>query len=85
MDFEIDWTEGAIQDFEDAVRYVARHNGSAADQLRMDLLDSVETLARFPFIGPVYERDRVVTERSAAGAIGSSTVWPKPFVESRFW
>ena len=29
MDFEIDWTEGALQDFEDVVRYVANESGSA--------------------------------------------------------
>jgi toxin ParE1/3/4 len=58
VDFEVDWTEGALRQFEDAVRYVASHNVAAADQLRLDLLDSVETLAHFPFIGPVYERDR---------------------------
>jgi plasmid stabilization system protein ParE len=58
VDFEIDWTEAALRDFEDAVRHVARHNVAAADQLRLDLLDSVEALARFPYIGPVYERER---------------------------
>ena len=58
MDFEIDWTRGALEDFEQVIRYVARHDGAAADRLRLELLDSVETLARFPFIGPVYERDR---------------------------
>ena len=58
MDFEIDWTESALQDFEDAVRYIARHHASAAERLRLDILESVETLTRFPFFGPVYERDR---------------------------
>ena len=66
MDFEIDWTAGALQDFEDAVLYVARHNVPAADQLRLDMLDSVETLARFPFIGPAYERDRSGRTREIA-------------------
>ena len=66
MDFLIDWTEGALQDFEGVVRYVASQNGSAADQLRLDMLDTVETLARFPFIGPVYERDRSGRTREIA-------------------
>ena len=66
MDFEIDWTESALQDFENAVLYVARHNESAADQLRLDMLDSVETLTRFPFFGPVYERDRSGRTREIA-------------------
>ena len=66
MDFQIDWTEGALQVFEDAILYIARHNESAAERSRLDMLDSIETLARFPFFGPIYERDRSGRTREIA-------------------
>jgi plasmid stabilization system protein ParE len=58
VDFEVVWTERALADLEAAVRYVAADDPQAAERLRLDLLGSVEILARFPFIGPAYERDR---------------------------
>jgi plasmid stabilization system protein ParE len=58
MDWEIAWTEPAVADFEAAVRSAARHSEASAESLRAALLESVGTLARFPEIGPVYERDR---------------------------
>ena len=58
MDFEVIWTEPALADFESVVRYVAARNPSAAEGLLVAILEHVELLARFPLIGPVYERDR---------------------------
>lgn len=58
MDWEIIWTEPAVADLEQIVRTVASQNPTAAESLRIELLESVEVLARFPFIGPTYERDR---------------------------
>ena len=58
MDFEVIWSEPALADFESVVRYVATRNPSAAEGLRVAILEHVELLARFPFIGPVYDRDR---------------------------
>ena len=58
MDFEIVWTEPAVADLEAAVRYAAEQSPDTAETLRLELLDSVEVLARLPFIGPAYERDR---------------------------
>ena len=58
MDFEIIWTDRAVADFEAAIQYVASISVFEAEQVRLDLLNSVELLARFPYIGPLYERDR---------------------------
>lgn len=58
MDFEIVWTESAVADLEAAVRHMAIQSPAAAEDLRDELLASVEILGRFPFIGPAYERDR---------------------------
>jgi plasmid stabilization system protein ParE len=58
MDLEIVWTEPALADFEAAIRHIATDDPDAAEKMRLELLASVEVLARFPFIGPVYERDR---------------------------
>ena len=58
MDFEVIWTEPAVADLEAAVGSVAGEHPATAEALRVELLESVEILARFPRIGPVYGRDR---------------------------
>jgi plasmid stabilization system protein ParE len=58
MDWEVVWTEPAVADLEQIVREAARHSPTKAESLRAELLESVEVLARFPMIGPTYERDR---------------------------
>jgi plasmid stabilization system protein ParE len=58
MEFEVVWTEPALADFESVVRYVAARNPTAAETLRAAVLDHVELLAKFPFVGPAYDRDQ---------------------------
>jgi plasmid stabilization system protein ParE len=58
MDWEVVWTEPAVADLEQVVRAAAVHGPAIAESLRAELLASVEVLARFPQIGPAYERDR---------------------------
>lgn len=58
MDWEVVWTEPAVADLEQIVRTTAGHSPTAAEALNAELLESVEVLARFPLIGPTYERDR---------------------------
>lgn len=58
MDYEIGWTEPATADMEAIVRCLARRSQNAAETVRTAILSHVETLARFPFIGPVYEPAR---------------------------
>ena len=58
MDFQVVWTEIAFAGLEAIVRHVAEDDPAAAEKLRLELLESVKILERFPFIGPVYERDR---------------------------
>ena len=58
MDWEVVWTEPAVADLEQIVRTVASQSQTAAETLRVELLESAEVLARFPLIGPTYERDR---------------------------
>lgn len=58
MDFQIVWTEPALDEFESIVRFAASNNPSWAETLRDELLGTVATLGRFPFLGPIYERDQ---------------------------
>ena len=58
MDFTVVWTEPALVDFELVIRCVFERNPTAAEGLRLSILDHTESLAKLPFIGPVYERDR---------------------------
>lgn len=58
MDWEVVWTEPALEDFEAAVRSATQLSQAAAESLRQAVLDSVSLLTRFPEIGPIYERDR---------------------------
>jgi toxin ParE1/3/4 len=58
MAFQIVWTEPAVADLEDIIRYVADQDAVAAEKLRQLLISSVEVLTLFPLIGPVFEKDR---------------------------
>jgi plasmid stabilization system protein ParE len=58
MDWQVVWTEPAVADLEQIVRNAASQSPTTAESLRAELLESVEVLARFPLIGPAYERDR---------------------------
>lgn len=58
MDYQIAWTEPAAADMEAIVRYLAQQSESAAEAVRAAILDHIEALAQFPFIGPVYEPAR---------------------------
>ncbi|MBA4190774.1 MAG: plasmid stabilization protein [Planctomycetaceae bacterium] len=58
MDFAIVWTEPALADFECIIQYIQTRNPTAAESVRISILETVELLARFPLIGPRYERDR---------------------------
>ena len=58
MDWEIVWTEPAVADLEQIVRSAASRSPAEAESLRTEMLESVDVLARFPLIGPIYERDR---------------------------
>ena len=57
MDHEIVWTENALIALEHIVRFLLNQDPPAADIVRLSIIDSVEVLKRFPFIGPQYERD----------------------------
>jgi toxin ParE1/3/4 len=58
MDWTIVWTEPALSDFESAIQYLAQQSPSAAESLRLKILESVRLLSKFPEIGPIYERDK---------------------------
>ena len=58
MDYEVVWSDQALGEAEAAVQDLADINADAAEQLRRSLFAATGLLAQFPFIGPVYERDR---------------------------
>jgi plasmid stabilization system protein ParE len=66
VDWEVVWSEPALENLEAAVRSATHHSEATGESLRAAILDSVAMLARFPEIGPVYERDRSGRTREVA-------------------
>jgi toxin ParE1/3/4 len=56
MAFKIIWSDAAVADLEDVCFYVAQDNSEAARRVARGVLDHVDILATFPFIGPTYPR-----------------------------
>jgi len=56
MDFKVIWSDQAIADLHELCSYIARDNPEAALRMGQGILDHVEILGRFPFIGPAYPR-----------------------------
>ena len=52
--FELIWTESAITDLDAICSFIAAHDPGAAERAGRSILEHVELLARFPFIGPAY-------------------------------
>jgi plasmid stabilization system protein ParE len=58
MAFRIEWTEPALDDFEDITRYVSRISAESARRLGESILTHCAILANFPRIGPVFRPSR---------------------------
>ena len=56
MDFQVFWTDPALADLHEIVAYISRDDPEAAQRVGDDIIDHVETLRTFPFIGPVFPR-----------------------------
>jgi toxin ParE1/3/4 len=56
MDFKIIWSDAAVADLEDVCSYIAQDDPEAACGVAQGILDHVDILATFPFIGPTYPR-----------------------------
>jgi plasmid stabilization system protein ParE len=58
MDFELIWTERALSDLEQAVRYYREDQKSIEAALRVgaEIVERVEVLKSFPDIGPLYPK-----------------------------
>ena len=57
MPFEIIWADGATSSLVESLEYIKNESPAAADRLKREIEEIVLNLKRFPFIGPVYERD----------------------------
>jgi toxin ParE1/3/4 len=69
MDFKVIWSDQAIENLRELCAYIARHDPEAALRMGNGILDHVQILAQFPFIGPPYPRGadgplRVIVFRS---------------------
>lgn len=64
MDFQINWSEPAIENLGEIVRHVARDNPAAALKLGRELIDRIEVAARFPQAGPLFSKSGVFEFRS---------------------
>lgn len=58
MDHRIVWTFKASTDLESIVRYIARHNQTAAAEIGQEILDRVEILAEHPLSGSALDETR---------------------------
>jgi toxin ParE1/3/4 len=56
MDFKVIWSDAAIADLREICSYIARDDPQAAERTGRGILDHVQILATFPFIGPTYPR-----------------------------
>lgn len=54
MGFRLVWTEPALRDLEELVRFIAQEDATAAVRIGDEIVDHVGILASFPEIGPVY-------------------------------
>lgn len=52
--YKLIWTESAIADLNGVCSYIAAEDARAAVRVGRGILEHVELLARFPFIGPAY-------------------------------
>ncbi len=52
--FKLIWAESAIADLEGLCSFIAADDPQAAERVGRGILEHVELLARFPFIGPAY-------------------------------
>ena len=57
MDFEVIWSEPALEEFEAIINHLAENSPGSAEKIRVEILDHVEVLSRFPWIGPEYRPD----------------------------
>ncbi len=56
MDFKVIWSDQAIEDLREQCAYVGSRDPEAALRMGNGILDHVQILAQFPFIGPPYPR-----------------------------
>ena len=56
MGFAIDWTETALEDLADLVRFIAEDDPEAALRVGGEVIDHVGILSTFPEIGPVFRQ-----------------------------
>jgi toxin ParE1/3/4 len=56
MDYKVIWSDSSIEDLRDICNYIAEDEPAAAHRMGQDILDHVQILGSFPFIGPRYPR-----------------------------
>jgi plasmid stabilization system protein ParE len=54
MDCKVIWTDPAIEDLGEIVRYIAADDPSSARRVGNDIIRTVELLQSFPLLGPPY-------------------------------
>lgn len=56
MDYQVIWTEPAIENLGEIVRVIALDNRTAAQQLGLELVTRMEITQKFPRSGPFFRR-----------------------------
>lgn len=63
MGFKIDFTKPAIADLGGIVQFISRDNPAAAEQTGYAIIEKVEKLSEFPFLGRVVPEFKIETIR----------------------
>jgi plasmid stabilization system protein ParE len=53
MDYQIEWSQPAINDLRSLVQYIARDDGTTAERFGNRIIAKIESIAAFPHIGRV--------------------------------
>jgi toxin ParE1/3/4 len=66
VEFEIVWSNAALVEFKTINDYLRVRSISGAESVRLAIIDELDAVARQPFMGAVYQRDRSGRTREVA-------------------
>ena len=57
MEFKVIWSGPAFAEFESIIDHITTNSPVSAEKLGVEILDHVEVLSKFPWIGPEFRPD----------------------------
>jgi plasmid stabilization system protein ParE len=58
VEFKVIWSNAALAEFKAINDYLRARSISGAESVRLSIIDELDAVARHPFMGGVYKRDR---------------------------